>query len=68
MLLKHYPETYRWHEKKQEALFILMEQKKPTIRKTQDGRMEYLSLKEFREFIESGKQPDLFEEGNCACF
>jgi len=67
-LLKYFPENYAWHEEKQEALFILMGQKKPTIRRTINGIQEYLSLKEFRENIEAGMQPDLYEEGNCACF
>lgn len=67
-LLKHYPETYAWHEEKQEALFTLMEQRKPTIRRTVDGVMKYLSLKEFRESMQAGCEPDLFEEGNCTCF
>ena len=68
LLLKNFPENYKWHEEKQEALFSLMEQKKPTIRKTVNGEQLFLSLKEFREMIESGEQPDLFDEGNCACF
>lgn len=67
-LLKHFPENYKWHEEKQEALFTLMEQKKPTIRKTTNGILEYLSLKDFREMVQAGIQPELFEEGNCACF
>ena len=67
-LLKHFPDNYAWHEEKQEALFTLMGQKKPTIRRTIKGVQEYLSLKEFREGMESGAQPDLYDEGNCACF
>lgn len=69
MLLKNFPENYKWHEEKQEALFILMGQRKPTIRKTTDGEMQYLSLKEFREMVEEGtEQVEMFDEGLCACF
>lgn len=68
LLLREFPDNYKWHEDKQEALFNLMEQKRPTIRKTINGVQQFISLKEFREMIESGEQPDLFDEGNCACF
>lgn len=68
MLLKHRKETYLWHERKQEAVFELMGCKHPTIRKTVDGVMKYYSLKEFREFLEAGGAPELYDEGTCACF
>lgn len=68
LLLKHKPHTYRWHEEKQEILFERMGKKHPTIRKTVDGVMTYLSLREFREFLESGGAPEMYDEGGCACF
>lgn len=67
-LLKHFPENYKWHEEKQEALFVLMDERRPTIRKTTNGKLEYLSLRDFRLMMESGNQPDLYEEASCACF
>lgn len=30
--------------------------------------MKYYSLREFREFLESGGAPELYDEGMCACF
>lgn len=68
LLLKHKRETYLWHERKQEAVFELMGCKHPTIRKTVDGVMKYYSLREFREFLEAGGAPELYDEGGCACF
>jgi hypothetical protein len=67
-LLKHFPENYLWHEEKQEALFVLMGERRPTIRKTVNGELKYLSLKDFRLEVEAGNQPELFEEASCACF
>ena len=68
LLLKHKRETYLWHERKQEAVFELMDGKYPTIRKTVDGVLTYYSLKEFREFLEAGGAPEMYDEGTCACF
>lgn len=68
MLLKHKRKTYLWHERKQEAVFELMDKKHPTIRKVENGEMKYYSLREFRAFLESGGAPDLYDEGTCACF
>jgi 3'-phosphoadenosine 5'-phosphosulfate sulfotransferase (PAPS reductase)/FAD synthetase len=68
MLLKHKRETYLWHERKQEAVFELMDKKHPTIRKVENGEMTYYSLREFRAFLEAGGAPDLYDEGTCACF
>lgn len=67
MLYRNLPETYAYHEKRQEALFELMGVRHGTIRKTIDGEMHYLSLKEWREMLQNGEQPDLFDEGGCAC-
>lgn len=67
MLLNKFPERYRWHEKQQEKLFAKIGQH-GFIRRTVDGTMHYLSLREFREFLESGGRPDLYVESGCGCF
>lgn len=68
LLLKKLPDTYAWHEKKQEEVFVSMGAKHPTIRKNVNGKTYYLSLRDFRLFLESGGKAEMFEEGNCACF
>jgi hypothetical protein len=67
-LLRLLPDNYAWHETRQEETFALMGKRHPTIRKNVNGVMNYLSLREFREFIESSGKPDMYDEGNCACF
>lgn len=66
-LLKVLPERYRRHEQQQEALFAEIGPH-GFIRKTTKGEMHYLSLKQFREMLEAGEKPQLFQDGACACF
>jgi ribosomal protein L15 len=66
-LLKVLPERYAYHEGRQEALFADIGQH-GFIRKTTDGTTRYLSLKEFREMIQAGERPQMFQDGACACF
>lgn len=66
-LLKVLPTRYRWHEEQQEKLFKEIGQY-GFIKRTSQGITEYLSLKEFRELLESGGIPQLYSDGACACF
>jgi len=68
LLLKSLPDTYAWHEAEQEKTFAALGERRPTIRKQVDGTMYYLSLRDFREFLEDGGKPEMWEEGKCACF
>ena len=70
LLYEKMPERYLYHEQKQEELFELLGKKHPFIRMTIDGKLKYLSLKEFRKILESDKnnQIDLFDFGGCGCF
>lgn len=68
LLLKKLPANYQWHEEKQERMFKIMGFTRGTIRKQIDNVMHYLSLKQFREYIEKGGSAEMYEEGNCACF
>lgn len=68
LLLEKNPERYRWHEEQQEKLFNIIGKRHGFIRKNINGEMHYLGLKEFREGIEKGEQPDLFVENGCGCF
>lgn len=66
-LLRTMPDRYAWHEQQQEELFADIGPHE-FIRKVVDGHLHYLSLKEFREMIESGERPQMFANGACACF
>jgi 3'-phosphoadenosine 5'-phosphosulfate sulfotransferase (PAPS reductase)/FAD synthetase len=68
LLLEKNPERYRWHEEQQEKLFKIIGKRHGFIRKNVDGEMHYLGLREFRESLEKGEQPDLFVENGCGCF
>lgn len=66
-LLKTLPDRYAYHEAEQEKLFAKIG---PFgfIKKTTNGVTRYLSLKEFREMIEAGEKPEMYQDGACACF
>ncbi len=66
-LLKVMPERYAYHEAKQEALFKIIEPH-GFIRRTTNGGLAYLSLKQFRELVEAKQPIQRFEDGACACF
>ena len=68
MLLDTNPDRYRWHEEQQEKLFALLGKRHGFIRKHINGSTHYLGMKEFRESIEVGQQPELFTEDGCGCF
>lgn len=66
-LLKVMPERYAHHEQKQEELFKLIG-KHGFIKRSTGGETEYLTLREFREYLESGGNPQLYPDGSCNCF
>ena len=68
LLLKKLPERYRWHEEQQEKLFKIIGKRHGFIRRTVGGEMTYLGLKEFRELLESGAAPDMYDNAGCGCF
>ena len=66
-LLSVYPERYKRHEQEQEKLFTKI---KPHgfIRMTIHKKTKYLTLREFREYVENKGQIDIFDLGGCGCF
>lgn len=66
-LLKVMPSRYRWHEEQQEKLFQSIGEH-GFIKKTTSGETEYLTLKQFREWLEEGGSPQLYPDGACGCF
>lgn len=67
MLLKTMPERYKYHEEQQEKLFERIGQH-GFIRMTINGKLNYLSMKQFREYLESNGSIDEFDFGGCDCF
>lgn len=67
-LLMFLPEVYAHHEREQEQLMRDLPTAKPFLRKTIDGELRYLTLKQFREMIEAGDQHDELDFGGCGCF
>jgi 3'-phosphoadenosine 5'-phosphosulfate sulfotransferase (PAPS reductase)/FAD synthetase len=64
------PERYAYHEKEMNrALNSIGTTAKPFLRKTTDGKLEYLTLTEFRLRLEAGtiKVPK-FDAAGCGCF
>jgi len=67
-LYQKMPERYRWHEEQQEKLFVLLGKRHGFLKKSVNGEIQYLGLKEFREIIESGGQIDMYTKDGCGCF
>jgi hypothetical protein len=66
MLLKNFPERYRHHEEEEESLRAVVGNN--SILRIQRGKRKYkITLKQFREMIESGKDYDHLEYGGCGC-
>jgi 3'-phosphoadenosine 5'-phosphosulfate sulfotransferase (PAPS reductase)/FAD synthetase len=68
LLLKKLPERYAEHEAQQEKLFAIIGKRRGFIRRTENGVMNYMGMKEFREFLQSGGAPDMYNEDGCGCF
>tara|TARA_R110002126_G_scaffold105873_1_gene240470 strand:- start:621 stop:1379 length:759 start_codon:yes stop_codon:yes gene_type:complete len=66
-LLKALPERYAHHEAAQEKLFKSIAPH-GFIRVTINKKQKYMTLKEFREYVELDGQVDLFDIGGCGCF
>jgi hypothetical protein len=59
------PDVYLHHEAQQEALMQKVPSARPFLRKTINGKLEYLTLKEFREkHLETA---DMYDFGGCGC-
>lgn len=67
-LLRKLPEVYAYHEAKQEQLMIDVPTARPFLRKTINKKLHYLTLRQFREHLQSGGDWDKFEYGGCGCF
>ena len=62
------PERYAWAEKKEQECYDAYNNLKPFLRVTVDNKLEYMTLKQFREHLQADGQCDLFDIGGCGCF
>lgn len=68
-LLHAMPDRYRIHEAREQALRDHLGRQDVTILRDWRTRPPVnITLRELRERIESGWQPDLFDQGGCGCF
>lgn len=74
LLFQKWPERYALWEQKEQELYSRVPNAKPFLKKSEDGEMQYLSLKTLREkFLEpeangAACQIDLWDFGGCGCF
>lgn len=67
-LLRELPERFAWHEEQERQLRLTLGPSAAILRDRTGGTTRPLTLREFRERIEAGHQPDLFDIGGCGCF
>lgn len=68
LLLEKLPEVYAHHEKKQEQLLEVLPNAKPFLRMKVNKKLNYLTLREFREHLERGGEHEAWDRGGCGCF
>lgn len=66
-LLRAMPERYAYHEQKEQELRRTLGPQAAVLRDRTGGTTRPMTLKELRERVEVGYQPDLFEIGGCGC-
>lgn len=67
-LLREMPERYREHEIKEQELRDYLGKDVSILRDREDGETDPMTLRQFRERVESGQQTDEFDWGGCGCF
>lgn len=73
-LYQQWPERYALWERKEQELYRRLPNAKPFLKKSDNGEMHYLSLRELRrDYLEpeadgEACQIDLFDFGGCGCF
>lgn len=67
-LLRFMPERFKWHEYQMENAMRENPKAKPFLRQVEDGELSYITLRQFRDQVNSGVQTDMFDWGGCGCF
>lgn len=69
LLYEKMPDVYLWNEEQQEALMKEVPNVRPFLRKTMNGKLHYLTLRQYREMFLDSKSNDidLLDFGGCGC-
>lgn len=67
-LLEKLPDVYAYHEGRQERLMTELPSARPFLRIVRDKKTYYLTLRQYREHLESGGEFVPHEIGGCGCF
>jgi hypothetical protein len=68
-LLQWHPERYDYHEKEMErAMAEIGPTAKPFLKVTTNGVVRYVTLREFRDYVQGGGQLEMFSQAGCGCF
>lgn len=68
-LLASNPSRFAHHESEMErAMDAIGETARPFLRVTVGGSLQYMTLREFRHYVEAGGQTDMFSPAGCGCF
>jgi hypothetical protein len=68
-LWENFPDRYLEYEKREEDVYASIGKKNPFLRKTIDGKLHYITMREFRQlYLEPGGEVDELDWGGCGCF
>ena len=67
LLLKHFPERYKYHEDMEQKFREKTGKDVAIMRKMTNYERKPMTMKQFREWIEAGKSYDVHEFGGCGC-
>ena len=67
-LLRAMPERYAFHEQKERELRAELGDNAAVLRDRRGGVTRPMTLRELRERVEAGSEPDAFDIGGCGCF
>lgn len=67
LLLEKLPERYAYHERREQELMAYLGKKVTILRDRRGGKTKPMSLREFREANEAGRDCDLLDWGGCGC-
>jgi len=68
-LYRNMPERYAYHEaEERRAIEAIGSTAKPFLRQTNAGELQYITLRQFREYLDAGTAELPFDSEGCGCF
>lgn len=68
LLLQHFPERYAWHEENEQRFREMTGKDVSIMRDRRGGQVNTMTMRAFRERVQSGDLVDKFDLGGCGCF